>query len=195
MVPIGMIQATTNIQISLNVLTELLISYIQPGRPLAMICFKIFGYNTMFQGLIYSQDLKLGHYMKIPPRPLFWAQAIASLWSSVVQLAVLYWAFGNIHDICSVHQSGRFSCPNGRIFFSQSIIWGLIGPQRIFSANCIYAQLQYFWILGAILPFTFFFLAKRFPRSNLRYLNAPVLLGGIAYIPPSVSLHTSLMTN
>lgn len=157
-----------------------------PGRPLAMICFKTFGYITMFQGVIYSQDLKLGHYMKIPPRPMFWAQGIASLWSSIVQLAVLYWAFGNIQDICTIHQSGMFSCPNGRIFFSGSIIWGLIGPQRIFLADGIYGQVWYFWILGALLPVLFFFLAKRFPLSQLRYLNAPVLLGGIAYIPPSV---------
>lgn len=34
--------------------------------------------------------------MKVPPRTLFWGQAIASLWSCVVQVAVLYWAFGNI---------------------------------------------------------------------------------------------------
>ncbi len=35
--PIGIIQAVTNNQIGLNVLTEFIFGYIQPGRPLAMM--------------------------------------------------------------------------------------------------------------------------------------------------------------
>ena len=45
--PIGIIQATTNIQIGLNVLTEFIFGYLQPGRPLAMMIFKTYGYITM----------------------------------------------------------------------------------------------------------------------------------------------------
>jgi len=36
-VPIGIIQAVTNNQIGLNVLTEFIYGYIQPGRPLALM--------------------------------------------------------------------------------------------------------------------------------------------------------------
>lgn len=39
-VPIGIVQATTNISIGLNVFTEFIISYMQPGRPVAMMLFK-----------------------------------------------------------------------------------------------------------------------------------------------------------
>jgi hypothetical protein len=35
--PIGIIQAVTNSQIGLNVLTEFVYGYIQPGRPLALM--------------------------------------------------------------------------------------------------------------------------------------------------------------
>jgi hypothetical protein len=35
--PIGIIQAITNQQIGLNVLTEFIYGYIQPGRPLALM--------------------------------------------------------------------------------------------------------------------------------------------------------------
>ncbi|KAL9070772.1 MAG: hypothetical protein Q9157_005697 [Trypethelium eluteriae] len=187
-IPIGMVQAITNIQIGLNVFTEFLIGYMLPGRPIAMMCFKTFGYITMYQGLIYTQDLKLGHYMKVPPRTLFWAQGIACAWGSVVQISVLQWAFGAIKNICDQHQSGRFSCPNGRVFFNASIIWGLIGPQRIFSPGSIYANLQWYWLIGAILPIVFYTLAKRFPASPARYLSAPVMLGALNYIPPATPL-------
>ena len=35
--PIGIIQAITNTQIGLNVLTEFVYGYLQPGRPLALM--------------------------------------------------------------------------------------------------------------------------------------------------------------
>lgn len=43
-VPIGIIQAITNQQVGLNVITELVIGYLLPGRPLAMMLFKCWGY-------------------------------------------------------------------------------------------------------------------------------------------------------
>ena len=67
-IPIGMIQAITNQQVGLNVITELIIGYGLPGRPLAMMMFKTWGYITMAQALQFTSDFKLGHYMKIPPR-------------------------------------------------------------------------------------------------------------------------------
>jgi OPT family small oligopeptide transporter len=65
-IPIGMIQAITNNQVGLNVITELIIGYALPGRPIAMMMFKTWGYITMAQALTFSSDFKLGHYMKIP---------------------------------------------------------------------------------------------------------------------------------
>jgi OPT family oligopeptide transporter len=70
----------------------------------------------------------------------------------------------------------------------QGIIWGVIGPSRIFSGTGIYAKLQWFWLIGALTPVVFYFAAKRFPRSPIRYLNAPVIFGGLGYIPPATPL-------
>jgi len=165
------------------------VSYMLPGRPLAMMSFKTYGYISMYQGVVYAQDLKLGHYMKVPPRTLFFAQGFASLWSCLVQVAVLYWSFGNIEGICTPKQSARFTCPNGKVFFNASIIWGLIGPSRIFSGNGVYANLQWFWFVGAVTPAIFYVLARKFPKSPARYLHAPIIFGGTSYIPPSTPLN------
>ena len=43
-VPAGMIQAITNQQIGLNVLTELIAGYALPGKPRALMIFKTYGY-------------------------------------------------------------------------------------------------------------------------------------------------------
>lgn len=161
----------------------------QPGRPLAMMMFKTYGYITMTQALAFIQDLKLGHYMKVPPRTMFSAQVIATVWSCLVQDAVLQWALSTIKGVCQHGQVNNYTCPNGRVFFNASIIWGLIGPQRIFSPGNIYSGLLWFWLVGAILPVVIYVGAILKPKSNIRYLNAPIIFGGTGNLPPATPLN------
>ncbi|KAJ9679978.1 hypothetical protein PVL29_021770 [Vitis rotundifolia] len=72
--PIGIITATTNQTPGLNIVTEYVMGYMYPGRPVANMCFKVYGYISMTQALTFLADFKLGHYMKIPPRSMFMAQ-------------------------------------------------------------------------------------------------------------------------
>ncbi|KAI0835526.1 small oligopeptide transporter [Hypoxylon sp. FL0890] len=187
-IPIGIIQAITNIQLGLNVLTEFIIGYMLPGHPLAMMMFKNYGYICMSQALYFSQDLKLGHYMKVPPRTMFSSQLVASIWSAIVQIAVMNWALGTIPNICADDQSDNYTCPNGRVFYTASIIWGAIGPARMFSGGAIYSSLQWFWLIGAITPVITWFAARRAPKSMfnfIRSINMPLIFGGSGMIPPA----------
>lgn len=161
----------------------------QPGRPTAMMMFKTYGYITVVQAISFTQDLKLGHYMKVPPRVMFMAQTVATTWSSFVQIAVMNWALGNIKGICTPTQKNHFTCPQARVFFNASVIWGVIGPGRIFSPGQIYGSLMYFWIAGAIAPIIIFLAARRWPKSNLRYLNAPIIFSGTGLLPPATPLN------
>ncbi|KAK1250003.1 hypothetical protein MKX08_010006 [Trichoderma sp. CBMAI-0020] len=187
--PIGIIQAVTNNQIGLNVLTEFVYGYIQPGRPLALMLFKTFGYITMSQALNFVSDLKFGHYMKIPPRTMFMAQVVATTYSCIIQVLVLNTALNIIPDVCDEQQPERFTCPGGRVFYSASVIWGLIGPGRIFSPGQIYSGLFLFFIVGAITPIIIYYAAKRNPKSPVKYLIAPLLFGGPGAIPPATPLN------
>ena len=186
-VPVGIIQAITNIQLGLNVLTEYIVGYMLPGRPLAMMIFKNYGYVCLSQALYFAQDLKLGHYMKVPPRILFWSQLIASIWSAIVQIAVMNWALGAIPDLCDDDQPSQYTCPNARVFYTASVIWGAIGPARMFSGKALYSSLQWFWLVGAITPLLTWFLARRYPRSIWRYINIPLIFGGSGWIPPATT--------
>ena len=127
--------------------------------------------------------------MKVPPRVTFAAQMVACLWSSVVQISVMNWALGAIKDVCTAHQSNHFNCPNGRVFFNASVIWGVIGPARMFSPGQIYSFLMWFWLVGAILPVAIYFGARMFPRTRIRFLSAPLIFGGTGLIPPATPLN------
>ena len=66
-----------------------------------MMLFKTWGYITMSQALQFTSDFKLGHYMKIPPRSMFWSQVIATVVAGTVQLGVQAWMFTNIPCVTS----------------------------------------------------------------------------------------------
>lgn len=134
---------------------------------------------------------------------MFASQTVATLWSSIVQVAVMKWALSTIQDICSPDQpNGEYSssfvrwnvanevtldytCPNGQVFFTASIIWGAIGPARMFSPGAIYSALMWFFLIGAILPVLTWLAARHWPKSPARYLMIPVIFGGLGYIPPA----------
>ncbi|KAF8452254.1 OPT oligopeptide transporter [Boletus edulis BED1] len=188
-IPIGMIQAITNQQVGLNVITELIVGYAIPGRPLAMMLFKTWGYITMYQALQFASDFKLGHYMKIPPRQMFAGQVVACAISGTVQLGVQAWMFTNIPDMCSTTQKDGFICPNTQVFGTASVIWGVIGPQRQFSSGQIYNGLLWFFLIGAICPVIAWLAQKRWPNSWIRYLNFPVIFSGTGLIPPASAVN------
>ena len=121
-IPIGIIAATSNQVVGLNVITELIIGYILPGKPIAMMLFKTWGYITMGQALTFVNDLKFGHYMKIPPRPMFFCQVVATVIAGTVQLGVQAWLFSNVEDFCGPTQKDGFICPSTSVFGTASFI-------------------------------------------------------------------------
>ncbi|KAH9944677.1 OPT oligopeptide transporter [Amylocystis lapponica] len=188
-VPVGMIQAITNQQIGLNVVTELIIGYALPGKPVAMMMFKTWGYITMAQALTFASDFKLGHYMKIAPRPMFWCQVVATVIAGTVQLAVQAWMFTNIKDMCSPHQPDGFICPSTEVFGTASIIWGVIGPARQFSSGQIYYGLVFFFLVGAVCPAVAYLIHLKWPNSAIKYINFPVIFNGTGLIPPASAVN------
>jgi OPT family small oligopeptide transporter len=188
-IPIGMIQAITNQQVGLNVITELIIGYALPGRPVAMMMFKTWGYITMAQALQFTSDFKLGHYMKVPPRPMFWCQVIATIIGGTVQLGVQAWMFTNIPGICDPTQPDGFICPSTEVFGTASIIWGVIGPARQFSKGQVYYALTFFFLIGVACPCIAYVISLKWPNSMIRYLNFPVIFSGTGAIPPASAVN------
>lgn len=166
-----MIQAITNQQVGLNVITELIIGYTLPGRPIAMMMFKTWGYITMAQALQFSSDFKLGHYMKIPPRAMFTSQVVATIIAGTVQLGVQSWMFAHIDDMCDPNQKDGFVCPSTQVFGTASIVWGVIGPSLQFSKGQLFYALTYFFLLGTFAPVIPWAITKRWPNSVFRYVK------------------------
>ncbi|KAI3783841.1 hypothetical protein L1987_42929 [Smallanthus sonchifolius] len=191
--PIGIIAATTNQAPGLNIITEYMMGYLYPGRPVANMCFKVYGYISMTQALTFIQDFKLGHYMKIPPRAMFMAQVFGTIISVIVYQVTAWMLMASIPNLCNtalLPKDSQWKCPMDHVFYDASVIWGLVGPQRIFGNLGVYSEINYFFLVGAVLPFLVWIAHKCFPtRSWIRNIHFPVLLGATAMMPPASAVN------
>ncbi|KAI1314461.1 hypothetical protein EDD11_002163 [Mortierella claussenii] len=186
--PVGIVQAVTNQQPGLNIVTEYVIGYMLPGHAIANVTFKTYGYIVNVQALTFTADLKLGHYMKIPPRVMFMAQLISTVISGLINLATALWLVNSRPNICT-HAGYPFTCRNTNTFYSASIIWGAIGPARVFGNKdgALYSPVQWGFLVGALLPLPFWYAARKFPHITwLKYVHWPVLLAATSNMPPAL---------
>lgn len=177
-IPCGMVYAVTNTEVTMNVLAELIGGYLLPGKPIAVMLFKSYGFVSAAQAIGYAADLKIGHYAHIGPRHLFFAQMIASLVACFVGVGVLSWQIANLSDFCEPTQVNRFTCPGYRTYYTASVIWGAIGPSRIYSSGKIYYSLTYFFLIGAIVPIPLWYMARKRGGKFWKYINVPVFIAG-----------------
>ncbi|CAA7393956.1 unnamed protein product [Spirodela intermedia] len=191
--PISIITATTNQTPGLNIITEYVMGVILPGRPIANVCFKVYGYMSMTQAISFLADFKLGHYMKIPPRSMFLVQFIGTIVAGTINLGVAWWLLESVENICQdelLPPNSPWTCPGDRVFFDASVIWGLVGPRRIFGPLGSYGALNWFFLGGALGPVVVWLFHKKFPRQRwIKLINLPVLLGATAYMPPATALN------
>ncbi|KAF9955105.1 hypothetical protein BGZ72_004015 [Mortierella alpina] len=186
--PVGIVQAVTNQQPGLNIVTEYVIGYMLPGHAIANVTFKTYGYIVNVQALTFTADLKLGHYMKIPPRVMFMAQIVSTLISGVINLSTATWLVNTRPNICTP-DGFPFTCRSTKTFYSASIIWGAIGPARVFGnvQGALYSPVQWGFLVGALLPIPFWYASRKFPDvAWLKYVHWPVLLAATSNMPPAL---------
>ncbi|KAI3992869.1 hypothetical protein MKX01_034219 [Papaver californicum] len=194
--PIGIVTATTNQTPGLNIITEYFMGLLLPGKPIANVCFKTYGYISMSQALAFLQDFKLGHYMKIPPRSMFLVQLIGTIIAGVINTGTAWYMLNSIPNICQddlLLANSPWTCPQDRVFFDASVIWGLAGPRRIFGPDGNYIALNWFFLGGAVVPVLVYAMHKIFKKHTwIALINMPIILQATAVMPPasSINLHS-----
>ncbi|CAL0326649.1 unnamed protein product [Lupinus luteus] len=190
--PIGVIQATTNTKLGINVITELIIGFIYPGKPLANVAFKSYGYTSITQALGFLGDFKLGHYMKIPPKSMFIVQLVGTVVASFVYFGTAWWLLTSIENICDetlLPVGSPWTCPGDTVFYNASIIWGVVGPQKMFTNDGIYPGMNWFFLIGILAPVPVWLLSLKFPNHKwIQLINMPIIIAGASNIPPARSV-------
>ncbi|KAL6313898.1 hypothetical protein AAG906_010317 [Vitis piasezkii] len=173
--PIGIITAMTNQassftgQPGLNVITQLIIGYIYPGKPLENATFKTYGYISMVQALTFLSDFKLGHYMKL----------VGTLVASSAYFGTAWWLLTSVENICQpdlLPEGSPWTCPGDDVFFNASVIWGVAGPLRMFARLGLYPEMNWFFLVGLLASVPVWLLSLKYPDKKwIKLINMPTV--------------------
>lgn len=109
--------------------------------------------------------------------------------AAVVYLGTAWWLMDSVHDICNVDllpPNSPWTCPSDHVFYDASVIWGLIGPRRIFGELGTYSAVNWFFLAGALAPLIAWLAHKAFPNHQwIHLINMPILIGATRDMPPA----------
>jgi len=140
--------------------------------------FIALSYVLFVQTLALVQDMKLGHYLKIGPRPLFGAQCLASLECCTFSIGVRYMYI----------KKGAIGT-SWSLFNNTKLGWNLLNDYVgfFYGKNSVNRYLLWAFVVGAALPIPGWLLS-RYPRfRSLRNLHWPLILVTIGWMPAIVS--------
>ncbi|GJV04567.1 oligopeptide transporter 4-like protein [Tanacetum coccineum] len=119
-------------------------------------------------------------------------QVLGTIIAGTINLGVAWYLLSNIDGIChpGPKSNSPWTCPSDTVFFDASVIWGLVGPKRIFGPLGNYGALNWFFLGGIIGPVAVWLCHKAFPSvSWIPLINFPVLLGATTYMPPAAAVN------
>lgn len=144
-----------------------------------------FGYITTAQALYFSNDLKLAHYVKIPPRVTFSAQVWAVLVSTFVCTGIFNFQMTKIPNVCTAAAPFGFSCPGVNTFFTAAVFWGTLGPHKLFGLNGQYKEMLIGFPVGFVLVLAGYAAKRIWPRNTWVRMYHPVAFttGALLWAP------------
>lgn len=182
-IPNGIIYALTTQFIPVHVVAEALGGLIYPGDAVGNMIFKTYSFQTCYQAVTYLYYLKLGHYLKLPPRAVFLVIVVGTLWAALINTLVAYDLMTRIEGLCTTKVlHGGWSCEISKVFSHSSTLWGLVGTWRMFGPKTEYFPILYSFLIGFLLPVPFYFISRYFPF--LKKIHIPLILSSIALLPP-----------
>ncbi|KAG0029822.1 hypothetical protein BGZ82_007715 [Podila clonocystis] len=189
--PIGIMNAITGYGPGLSVISELICGYMLPGRPIANLVFKCYGEMAMYQCNLLLQDLKLGHYMKIPPRNLvaaqLWGSLVGAMFNWTTQLVIID-SQREILNGTKTDKNGFWTGARVQTFWGSGLIYGALGPARMFAADGKYGWVYFGFLVGLAIPGIQWGLSKKFPKVQWHLFNVTLFANGMAKFPNGFTL-------
>ena len=106
---------------------------------------------------------------------------------SSTYFATAWWLLTNIKDICDTSllpEGSPWTCPGDDVYYNASIIWGVIGPLRMFTKYGVYKEMNRFFLFGFLAPIPGWFLSRKYPHIKwLRLIHIPIIIGATASMP------------
>ncbi|CAF1050201.1 unnamed protein product [Didymodactylos carnosus] len=106
--PIGIVQATTNISIDVAIIAQLLGASLFRGDIVSTYTFMTCTNQLVVESVAFARILKFGHYLKISARTLFFVQLFTTIISALLRYGITTYLLSTISNFCDI--DGNWGC-------------------------------------------------------------------------------------
>ena len=194
--PNGILWAVANLQIGMGNFSDLLAGFLFPGKPTAVLAAYMYGYTVLEQNLNLISDYKFGFYMKIPEREMFIGQVYGTFLGPFINYGFMQLIVDKERPyLIGQRTSTAWDAVQTRFYYSSSIIWGILGPQKFFGDQ--YPWVYYSFAVGPACVIVMYIIHRWKPQWNIEtVINPTVMFYGGSFFPKyqTANLLTSLLT-
>jgi len=149
--------------IATNQLVKMIAGALHPGKPIANLYFSMWSHDVISTSIGLAGDLKMGQYLKIPPRVMFLTQ----IWGTVLGCFINYVVMISIvtqrrEVLLDPQGTNVWSGQTVQSLNSQAVTWSL--AFREFGIHSQYIWIPMGVLLGFIPTVIQYFIWKRWPK-------------------------------
>ncbi|KAK7946156.1 uncharacterized protein PG986_010477 [Apiospora aurea] len=175
--------------IATNNLSKMIAGLCLPGKPIGNMYFAVWSHNVISNAVNLSNDLKMGEYLKIPPRAMFLTQIYGTILGGFLNYAVMIAIVtGNRELLASSNGDASWSGATLQAYNTNAASWAL--AKYFYTAGAPYVMVTAGIAIGAAVVVAHRILVIFLPKIrnfSLYEINMPQFIQFAGYIPYNAS--------
>ncbi|KAI1140558.1 OPT superfamily oligopeptide transporter [Hypoxylon sp. FL0543] len=193
-VPLGWLYALSNYQLPIGTFNELLygtmVQNLKTNRnPIGASIYGSIAGDAWYRAQYMLQDQKIGHYMHVPQRAIFFSQVFGITMGVPINYAAMRWIVdtkreyldGSVVDAAHIWTGQSLTSS-----LTMGVQYVLLGPTRLFQQEQ-FRPLPYAFLVGAGAPCLIYILHRVFPRAGFNLWNTTIFFSGASIFYGNVS--------
>ncbi|KAJ8131805.1 hypothetical protein O1611_g1818 [Lasiodiplodia mahajangana] len=193
-IPLGWLYAVSNFQLPIGTFNELLYGTMVQNlshhrNPIGASVYGSIAGDAWYRAQYMLQDQKIGHYMHVPQRAIFFSQVFGITLGVPINYAAMRWVLNTKRD----YLTGELEDP-AHIWTGQSLAgyltlgvqYVLIGPTKLFQQQQ-WKPIPYAFLFGAGVPAVIYLLHRLFPRAKFNLWNTTIFCSGASIFYGNIS--------
>ncbi|KAG5642734.1 hypothetical protein DXG03_002279 [Asterophora parasitica] len=149
--------------IATNQLMKMVAGAVNPGRPVANLYFSMWSHDVISTSINLAGDLKMGQYLKIPPRVMFLTQVWGTILGAVINYVVMISVVdAQRHILLSPTGTNVWSGQVTQSLNSAAVTWSL--AKQLYGRSGPYIIIPLSLIIGMVPTTIQYFVWKRWPK-------------------------------
>lgn len=195
-IPFAWLYAISNYQLETGSFNELMYGYMvhtKAGQshqhPCGPSVYGAIAGDAWYRAQYMLQDQKIGHYMHIPPREVFFSQIFGTILGVPINYAVIRWIMDTKGDYLTGAKSDPLNQWTGqslRTSNTMGVQYAILGPKRLFE-QAEMKILPWSFLIGAVIPPVLYLFHWFLPKLRIDLWNVSIFFGGLAMFYGNVS--------